>query len=180
MSTLPIKVNHSQPPARNATQLPDSVRYIGVNIRSSSFAFVLVEGGTVLDSGIRKCELPQYHDCLRRRFDRILQTYTPSATIISFSLTRGLNPRQRAVGRGIKAAIADRGVEVIIARPAVICRYFDRFNAETKYQIAQVVAEIFPELAWKLPPKRRAWQHETARMSIFDAAAAVIAHLMTE
>src|SRR5436305_15328077 len=112
MNTLPVKVHHSQPPARDASQLPDFVRYIGVNIRSSSFAFILVEGGTVLDSGIRKCELPQFHDCLRRRFERILQTYTPSATIISFSLTRGLNAKKRAVERGIKAASVDRCVKL--------------------------------------------------------------------
>lgn len=175
-----LKVDHSHPPARDASQLSDCERYLGVNIRSSSFAFVLVEGGTVLDTGIRKCELPQFHDCLRARFDRILETYTPSVTIISFSVTRGVNPKKRAVERRIKAATVHRGVDLVITRPAVIRRYFGRFNAETKYQIAQVVAEIFPELAWKLPPKRRAWEHEAARMSIFDAAAAVIAHLMME
>jgi hypothetical protein len=101
-------------------------------------------------------------------------------TIISFSATSGVSPKKRAVERGLKGATLDRGVQLIIASPAVIRRHFNRFNAGTKYQIAQVVAETFPDLAWKLPPKRRAWQHEAARMSIFDAAAALIAHLMTE
>jgi hypothetical protein len=169
-------MNYSESPSGVPSH--NFVRYIGINLRSSSFAFILIEGGTVLDSGIRKCELPQFHSCLTQQFDRVLLTYTPSIAIISSSA--GVNPKKRTVRRKLKAAAANRGIEVAEAGPAVIRRYFSRFNAGTRYEIAQVVAEIFPELAWKLPPKRKAWQHEAARMSVFDAAAAVVARLIVE
>jgi hypothetical protein len=40
-----------------------------------------------------------------------------------------------------------------------------------KHEVACAVAEHFPELASKLPPKRKIWNNEHYRMRIFDAAA---------
>jgi len=45
-----------------------------------------------------------------------------------------------------------------------------------KYEIACAVAERLPELASKLPPKRKIWQSEDYRMSIFDATAVGVAY----
>jgi Holliday junction resolvasome RuvABC endonuclease subunit len=39
----------------------------------------------------------------------------------------------------------------------------------TKHQMAEMLAQKFPELAGKLPPKRRAWESEDGRMDMFDA-----------
>ena len=45
----------------------------------------------------------------------------------------------------------------------------------TKHQLATEIAERFPyELGERLPPKRRAWEPERERMSIFDAAALAV------
>jgi hypothetical protein len=43
------------------------------------------------------------------------------------------------------------------------------FNGRPKYEIAQLVANRFPEIAWKLPTKRKPWQPESERQSVFDA-----------
>jgi hypothetical protein len=40
-----------------------------------------------------------------------------------------------------------------------------------KHEIATVLAQRFPALAAKLPPKRKCWQSEDYRISVFDAAA---------
>ena len=45
-----------------------------------------------------------------------------------------------------------------------------------KDQIASVIAEQVPELLSILPPRRRIWQSEDYRMTVFDAAAAGIAY----
>jgi hypothetical protein len=112
----------------------------------AQFVDLANHGGTVLDSGIRKCELPQFHSCLAQQLDRVLLTYPPSMAIISSSA--GVNPKKRTLRRKLKAAAVSRGIELAEARPAVIRRYFSRFNAGTRYEIAQVVAEMFPELAF--------------------------------
>jgi len=52
--------------------------------------------------------------------------------------------------------------------------FFALHSCKTKQQIATLVAEWYPELAWKLPPKRKPWQSEPYGASLFDAAAAVM------
>jgi hypothetical protein len=44
----------------------------------------------------------------------------------------------------------------------------------TKYSLAEMLANRFPELADRLPPKRRIGDGEHSRMSIFDAVALVL------
>jgi hypothetical protein len=53
----------------------------------------------------------------------------------------------------------------------------DQRKILTKYENARRVAERFPVLTRELPPKRRAWESEHYRMSIFAAAALAMAQL---
>ncbi|MGI9102201.1 MAG: hypothetical protein ACR2IF_07125 [Terriglobales bacterium] len=48
--------------------------------------------------------------------------------------------------------------------------YFSARDTRTKQEIASLLAKIFPELSWRLPPPRKTWQHEHDNMPIFDAA----------
>ena len=50
-------------------------------------------------------------------------------------------------------------------------------DAATKYGRATIIAERFPELQAFLPPVRKPWMSENARMSIFDAVAFAFACL---
>jgi hypothetical protein len=56
-------------------------------------------------------------------------------------------------------------VQILKKRPT------DRAEKLTKYQRAQAVIERFPVLTQKLPPKRKPWESEHYRMSMFTAAA---------
>src|SRR6266851_2735985 len=47
----------------------------------------------------------------------------------------------------------------------------DRYLGRGKYERAVEIAARFPEIGWKLPPKRKAWESEHYRMSMFSAAA---------
>ncbi len=46
-----------------------------------------------------------------------------------------------------------------------------------KYGIAVALSDRFPELADRVPAKRKPWQSEDYRMSIFDAMALGLAYL---
>lgn len=48
---------------------------------------------------------------------------------------------------------------------------FRYFNVRTKFELALVIAHALPQLAPRLPPKRKPWMSEDARQSLFDAAA---------
>jgi hypothetical protein len=167
-------------PESSNPQLPEPpsfTRYLGIDVRPRRFGFVVIENSIVLDSGIRMCDKSEFDNCLGQGFDRILMTYKPSALIIRETSGVHANPRKRNVTAAIKRRTRQHHVEVISIRPTAIRRYFVRYNAATKYQMAESVAMLFPELAWKLPRNRKPWETEHHRMSIFDAAAVVAAHL---
>jgi len=139
--------------------------------------FVVIEGAVVIDSGTRMCDQSQFDGCLGQGFDRILKTYSPYAVIIRGVTDTAANPRRRKVAMAIRRRAKKYSMDIISIGDAAIRSYFGRHGATTKYQIAQRVATMLPELAWKLPRNRKPWESEHYRMSIFDAAAIVIAHL---
>jgi hypothetical protein len=51
---------------------------------------------------------------------------------------------------------------------AQVLRYF---NVLTKAELALTIAHALPQLAPRLPPRRKPWMSEDARQSLFDAAA---------
>lgn len=61
-----------------------------------------------------------------------------------------------------------------------IRRAFAAQGATTKEQIAAALASQFPELARRLPPKRKVWMSEDHRMAIFDAVALIFTGLHEE
>jgi len=54
--------------------------------------------------------------------------------------------------------------------------HFAYISGNNKREVASVLAEQFLALLSKLPPRRKCWQSEDYRMSIFDAAAAGVAY----
>ncbi len=156
-------------------------RYVGIDPRRRSFGFAVLEGNSLLDSGVRRCDTGQFVGCLGPRFARILTTYQPDAVVVY----KGSRPKQASRHQQPSVLAALGGVArrqdfpLIHVAPATIRRYFQQHGVATKTEIMQAVASWVPDLVWKLPPKRKSWQHEDHRASIFDATAAVLCHLGT-
>ena len=66
---------------------------------------------------------------------------------------------------------ADRGIAVVRYPRAEVLAVFGRRGAHCKDDIAAAVAKLVPELAPRLPPRRRIWESEHHSMAIFEAAA---------
>ena len=66
---------------------------------------------------------------------------------------------------------AKRGVASTSFSRADVRACFKHVGARTKREIALAIAREFPELEPRLPPVRRIWMSEDARMNIFDAVA---------
>jgi hypothetical protein len=49
----------------------------------------------------------------------------------------------------------------------------------TKFEIALAITKTFPELASRLPRKRKPWMSEDERMNLFDAVAFALTALWT-
>jgi hypothetical protein len=151
-------------------------RYLGVCVRPDCFGFVVIEDTIALDCGVRACERSESFDCLSHQFERILRMYVPTAVIVLGTGTSEAKPRRKEISKAIVGRAKGRGIPVILHSASSLKKHFRQLNAETKYEIASAVVRILPELAWRLPPKRKAWQSERRRTAIFEAAAAVIAH----
>jgi len=52
-----------------------------------------------------------------------------------------------------------------------LSQFFQKSGVVTKQQMAVSMAELFPEIAWKLPTPRKPWHPEHWRMPLFDAIA---------
>ena len=62
-------------------------------------------------------------------------------------------------------------IPVHLIKGAEVKAVFRVFRAKSKHDIASMLAQMFPELLWKLPPKRKIWESEHFRMVMFDAIA---------
>lgn len=163
-----------------AVQLPNS-RFIGIDIRPRSFAFLVLEGTNVLDCGSRTCNSADARDCLGQRLRRIIDTYKPETVVMRKSGARRLPYRERYSNAAWFRQVCESSQAAVIEiSPDAVRNHFGMHNATTKYEIANAVASFLPDLAWKLPPQRKPWQGEHHRMAIFDAAAVVLTHLESQ
>ena len=151
-------------------------RYLGVSVRADCLGFIVIEDTIALDCGVRACERVQADNCLGQQFQRILRMYTPSTVVLLATGSTGTTAKRKSIVSVIKENTRQSKIALTRLNAVTMRRYFHQFDAVTKYEIAQAVVKILPELEWRLPQKRKPWQSEQRRMSIFEAAAAVIAH----
>jgi len=148
-------------------------RILAIDLHQRSFGFVVFEGSQlILDwgarsfrGGVNKVRVP-----FRAKLAILLEGYVPDAIVLERPRTARL---ARIIGK-IRAEAKIHKIAVRLVSPKAIEQTFLGRN-DNKDQIASVIAERFPELLFVLPPKRRPWQSEDYRMSIFDAAAVGIA-----
>jgi hypothetical protein len=158
------------------TSLTTSKRILALDVRPRSFGYVVLEGpDQLLDWGVRSYRKAGVDLRLRvkKSLRALLGDFVPSGLTFTEFQRRGSrrNARLKRVFDAIRREADKQGIPLRpVSRKAVQEAFAQLANA-TKHRIASVVAERYPELSWKLPPKRKPWQSEDYRMSIFDAAA---------
>jgi len=151
-------------------------RVIALDVRSRSFGFVVFEGpNEILDWGIRSfrsggnaAKVPAATKLLS-----LLDEFTPSAVVIRERTTR--SARKPKLLTIIERQARCRRIPVRFISRRDVSRAFVGFESN-KYEVASALARQFPDLASRLPPKRKIWQSEDYRMGIFDAAAVGVAY----
>ena len=90
------------------------------------------------------------------------------------------SPLKDRLLRQIKRDAEEYLIPVVMLSQAEIRQAFHLPKRASKYKIASVIAQRFPELRLKLPAERRAWEPELHGMIIFDAIAAGLAYLQPD
>jgi hypothetical protein len=141
-------------------------RVLALDVRPSHFGYVVFEGPEeLLDWGVRgfRDGVNAVRVPAPKKLAALLDEFAPGAIVLKdrkkSKIAHALRRQARARRIGVKF-VTLRAVKQSFAG-----------HAKNKYEIASTLATHFPDLAWRLPPKRKIWQSEDYRMNIFDAAA---------
>ena len=149
-----------------------SQRILCLDLRASRFGYVVCAGPRdLLDWGTRTYGKATRFPLIKR-LAAIQTLFAPSIILVRLT-AEGLRTRRSVVGPAIKAVRTFAKRQSGAVRLIDDQKLHDFFSSEmkvNKYDIARIVADRFPELSWRLPPKRRPWESEPSRQSIFDAA----------
>jgi len=152
----------------------DRQRILALNIHPRRFGFVVLEGPTrALDWGARSTrgKTGATRVLLGAKVVKLIVEYAPGLIVLTQPNTA---ESKRSVDKIMKH-IRTHNLRTRMLSSKAVKRVFAGRN-DNKDRIASAVAAQFPELLSILPPKRRPWQSEDYRMTIFDAAAVGIAY----
>jgi hypothetical protein len=153
-----------------STQKITSARVVALDIRPKRIGYTVFEGPTrLLDWGVIRIR--------QKKTDRItflLKTFRPSILVLR-KITRNDRrdrPKVREMIRTVRHQARSLSIPSLFISMARIKRVLGPYvKKSTKQQYAALIVECFPELAWQLPPRRKAWQKEHWNMPLFDSAA---------
>jgi hypothetical protein len=144
-------------------------RVLALDVRPHYAGYAVFENPRrLLDAGIVRLKS---REDVKRRLSHLIQTYRPDVLVLrklqpdsarDNSDTRYILRSARHVARQASVAITQINEKQLRERMT---------GAENKHEFASFLAQLFPQLAWRVPPRRRLWQSERRCMAIFDAVA---------
>ncbi len=151
-------------------------RLLALEIRSQRIGFVVFEGPTrLLDWGVRSCSHPtrRLHEVVAKRVRSLLFRYRPFAVAMRSDnhYSSQTTARLRISVGAIRREANRCGVKLRLLKTKPREHFFVQLRCGTKHQVAQLMAALFEELSWRVPPKRKPWHSESYHTVIFDAAA---------
>lgn len=155
------------------------VRLLAIDPNSRGFGFVLFENTNLIDWGLANVPAQNRNAQCIRRLARMLQKYGPDRLIVEDLNAKGVKRRER-IHRLVDEVSAEAqriGVPTTRIKWPRAAQYFSDSRQITKLEVAQGIAELFPELKRLLPRKRRCWDSQDPRLSIFNSAALTIAFI---
>lgn len=152
-------------------------RFLAVDVRSGRFGYAMFETpGELLDSGIARFSSPE---AATARVFGLCEMFRPSLMVIrKESARRGRSyPRANAVRRALRKEVMRQSIPISAISERRIDNWFRQHGKAGKYAIASSLADQFPQLSWKLPPRRKPWQPEPWCLCLFDAVALGVVYI---
>jgi hypothetical protein len=151
-------------------------RLLALEVRSRRMGFVVFEGPTrLLDFGIRGYSQPtqRLHEVVARRMRPLLLRYRPHAVVMRRDnhYSSQKPARLRIATDAIRKEAERCGIEFRLMRTKSRKKFFVQVGCDSKHQVAQLIAELFREIAWRAQSRRKAWHSESYHTVIFDAVA---------
>jgi hypothetical protein len=108
----------------------------------------------------------------------LMRTLRPSVLVVEDVRDKSCKRSEEAgtfinrLGRAAK----HEGIGVVRVSRLEVLTAFTRMGAHNKDDIAAAIAKLMPELAPRLPRRRRIWENERYSMAIFEAAALALTY----
>lgn len=152
------------------------IRILSIAPSTRGFGFAVIEGDDKLvDWGVKSVTKDKNTGSITK-VDELLALYQPRVIVLQDVKDSRRAPRIRELIQQIVALAESRKVKVVLLSRKQVEQFFFHDGQGTKYALAELLAEWFPEeLCDRLPPKRRPWMSEDYRMDIFDAVALAVA-----
>lgn len=151
-------------------------RILVVDIRSLRFGYAAFEGpDRLLGFGASEFDSPEN---ARARVAAHLKTFRPSVLVLRRVRPRSTRKRPvwNAVVRAARAEAKRFSVSVAHVTEPALKKFFQGCGCQNKYEVAELLAKQFPEIAWKLPPKRKLYDPEPWTVTYFDAISLGVAY----
>jgi hypothetical protein len=152
-------------------------RIVAVDIRSRRFGYAVFEMPVrLLDSGVSRFASPEIAAV---RIEALCGMFRPSLIVIGKEAARhGRNyPKAVAARRALRNEAARQFIPIVTLGRRGVQNWFHQHGNRGKYAIASFLANRFPELSWKLPPRRKPWHPEPWSLCLFDAVALGLAYV---
>jgi len=153
------------------TSIPDRRSIVGIDPTERGLAFVFFEGGHLIDWGTWRDDGNEL-----ALLDRLLDGFAADVLVLEDADASGClrRPRVREMLRAMARHAKRRRRTVTKVSRQEVRSHWKQHGAKTKYAIAAAIAERFADLAMVLPPPRKIYRSEDARVQIFDAASLVL------
>jgi hypothetical protein len=147
---------------------------LAIYLSARGFAFVLFEGhqGPV-DWGMKQARREHKNERCLAAIGHLINRYRPGVVVLQDMSLHGTRRaiRIRRLNLGIMRLAHNTGAEVVAFSRRDVMQVFATAAVETKRQLAEAIALRIPSFKRYLPPIRKPWMSEDARMSLFEAAA---------
>jgi hypothetical protein len=146
-------------------------RTLAVEIRAGRLGYAAFEAPKqMLDCGAAWFNSPAV---ARLRVAKLLRIFRPSVVVLRTVSPRA--PHQNAFRRPIARIACSEATKLSIRVSKMTGRalkaYFESNSCRNKHDLAVLLATWFPEIAWRLPQRRKFYEPEARSMLYFDAAA---------
>lgn len=156
-------------------------RILVLDLRHRRFGYAVFEGHrSLLDWGVRVYPaIGEEETALAmKRLDALVELFAPSAIVVKKERWQhpDLKSGMQSVVKAVSILASARSIPVHLVPHSDLLAAFSPLGGRTREEMAEVLTRIYPDLFWYLPPKRKIWQAEHPRMTIFDALALGLAY----
>ena len=152
-------------------------RVLALDVHPHSFGFVVFEGpNDLLDWGVKSfrpgvnaVKIPA-----AKKIFGLLDGFSPSVIVVRERETERSANRTHILAT-VQRLARTRNIPLRFISHGAITKAFAG-SESNKHEVASALTQQFSFLVSRLPPRRKCWQSEDYRMSIFDAAAAGVAY----